>query len=236
MLDEKNARRQSAPINANWSRLVPQTGETLLDYQRKTGTFELVSEIEANRQAYIAGETGVYLTLKVFPLAAWNTLDTLQDRVRGGIGKAPMVSACLQAGVIRLRTSPIVQRYIELRQRHRNARQDLDTAVKNELTRFLEGYAPACNLPRKRSGCRPSIPLEIHRELKVFSELTGIEKAPLSVWCITEVLVSQPREINGGVGVNDGHRAEMQSYLSEILHDLEIRTRWADAGMKEFGV
>jgi hypothetical protein len=198
--------------------------------------FELVPEIEANKWNYIAGENKVDLTLKVFPLAAWNTLDTLQGRVMGGIGIAPMVSASILAGVRRLKSSPIIQEFISLKERNRNARPNLDSAIKNQLTLYLEGFAPTCNLPRKANGIRPAIPFEIHNELKALSESTGIEKAPLAVWSITDVLAIQPREINGGVGVNDGHRAEMQEYLSKILHDLEIAVRWARAGMDEFDV
>ena len=198
--------------------------------------FDLVAEIEANPKAYIAGETGACLTLKVFPLACWNTLDTLQGRVRGGIGKAPMVSACLDYGIKRLGSLESVQEYIKLKKQNRDARPDLDTSVKNQLTQFLEGFTVACNLSRKSNGWRTSVPVEIHNTLKAFSESTGIEKAPLAVWCIAEALVIQPREINGGVGVNDGHRKEMQGYLSQVAHDLEIATRWARAGMKEFDV
>lgn len=199
--------------------------------------FNLVELLDSTPKLYKAShDTGSRTTIKAFPIAFWNTLDTLQKRVERSMGKNPLISACVEYGVDYLGSLPMIQEYVALRCRNSNSRQDLDPAIKNLLTEFLDGFTPNCSLRKKVGWFTSCVPHAISDKLGAFADAVGVKKAPLLVWCVGQALVIQPREVNGGVGVNDGYRREIQGYLDQVAHDLEIATRMARAIMGEFSV
>lgn len=227
------------PADADFSRLVSPLSRIpspspSFDPDRP---FNLVELLDTAAKAYRAShDTGSRTTIKAFPIALWNTLDTLQKRVGVSVGKNPLIAACVEYGVDYLGSLPMVQEYVALRCRNANSRQDLDPAIKNLLTEFLDGFVPTCSLRKKSGWLTACVPHSISDKLGLFADAIGVKRAPLMVWCVAQALVIQPREVNGGVGVNDGYRVELQGYLDQVAHDLEIATRMARAIMGEFKV
>lgn len=192
--------------------------------------FDLIRELETNRNAYRVPDSGIHLKLKSFPSWCKSAIKSLCEMVSlGPFGKRPGIqpacAACIAHGLDIVEAWPEAKELILAERRRRTLDVDVDGDIRSEIDRYLEEW----RLPSAPTTSREqNVTLDKDTIGSKLMSLAGdleIAHHSLAVVAIMATLAIQPEH------VNLDHKREMLTHLARIRKSFRVRAWIADSIM-----